>query len=100
VRSNIRKALQPTGIARKKVIVIGAGLAGLSAAFELTQTGHDVTILEARTRSGGRVFTLRDVVADGMFAEAGAYSFSDADDLVIKYEANILLNGSDSCKGH
>ncbi len=85
VRSNIRKALQPTGIERKKVIVIGAGLAGLSAAFELAQTGHDVTVLEARTRSGGRVFTLRDVFADGMFAEAGAYSFSDADDLVLKY---------------
>ena len=57
-----RKVLQPTGIAPKKVIVIGAGLAGLSAAFELTQTGHDVTVLEARTRSGGRVYTLRDLL--------------------------------------
>jgi hypothetical protein len=36
-------------------------------------------------RPGGRVFTLRDVFADGMFAEAGAYSFSDADDLLVKY---------------
>src|SRR6266545_6985999 len=77
--------LLTTRVAPKKVIVIEAGLAGLSAAFELTQTGHDVTVLEARTRSGGRVFTLRDVFADGMFAEAGAYSFSDSDDLVIKY---------------
>jgi monoamine oxidase len=90
--------LGTTRIAPKRVIVIGAGLAGLSAAFELTQTGHDVTVLEARTRSGGRVFTLRDVFADGMFAEAGAYSFSDSDDLVIKYarlfEVPIVLEES------
>src|SRR5688572_7441105 len=56
----------------KKVIIMGAGLAGLSAAYELTQAGHDVTILEARTRPGGRVHTLRDPFADGLYAEAGA----------------------------
>jgi len=40
--------------------------------FELTQVGHDVTVLEARTRPGGRVHTLRDPFADGLYAEAGA----------------------------
>jgi len=39
----------------KKIIVIGAGLAGLCAAYELTQAGHDVTVLEAQLRPGGRV---------------------------------------------
>lgn len=78
-------ALATIAVAPKKVIVIGAGLAGLSVAFELTQTGHDVTVLEARTRSGGRVYTLRDTFSDGMYAEAGAVSFSGSDDLVIKY---------------
>ena len=38
-----------------KVIVIGAGLAGLSAARELTHAGADVVVLEARDRVGGRV---------------------------------------------
>src|SRR5262245_11063099 len=56
----------------KRIIVIGAGLAGLSAAYELVQAGHDVTVLEARRRPGGRVFTLRDPFAEGLYAEAGA----------------------------
>src|SRR2546425_6855963 len=38
----------------KKVIVIGAGLAGLSAGYELTQAGHDVAVLQARARPPGR----------------------------------------------
>jgi hypothetical protein len=37
--------------APKRVLVVGAGLAGLSAAFERTQVGHDVTVLEARARA-------------------------------------------------
>jgi monoamine oxidase len=61
----------------KKVIVIGAGLAGLSAAYELIQAGHDVTILEARTRAGGRVYTIREPFSDGLYAEAGAMQVFD-----------------------
>jgi monoamine oxidase len=57
----------------KKVIVIGAGLAGLSAAFELLSSGHEVTILEARTRPGGRVYTVREPFSDNIYAEAGAF---------------------------
>ena len=56
----------------KRIIIVGAGLAGLSAAYELTQAGHHVTILEARTRPGGRVHTLRDPFPDGLYADAGA----------------------------
>jgi monoamine oxidase len=55
----------------KKVIVVGAGLAGLTAAYELAQAGHQVTVLEAQSRPGGRVCTLRDPFADGLYAEAG-----------------------------
>jgi monoamine oxidase len=41
-------------------IVIGAGMAGLAAAFELAEAGWQVTLLEARTRLGGRVHTRLD----------------------------------------
>jgi len=53
----------------KKVIVIGAGLAGLSAAFELTLVGHEVTVLEAQMRPGARVLTLRQPFSDGLYAD-------------------------------
>ena len=42
-----------------KVIVLGAGVAGLSAAYELGKAGYDCTVLEARDRVGGRNWTIR-----------------------------------------
>jgi len=63
--------------APKRVLVLGAGLSGLAAAHELVGAGHDVTVLEARTRAGGRVLTLRDGFADGLYAEAGAIFVPD-----------------------
>lgn len=43
----------------RKVIILGAGLAGLTTAYELSKLGYDCTVLEARGRSGGRVWTVR-----------------------------------------
>lgn len=42
---------------QRSVVVIGAGLAGLAAAYQLRKRGVDVVVLEARKRVGGRVFT-------------------------------------------
>jgi monoamine oxidase len=55
-----------------KVLVVGAGLSGLVAATEIQAAGHDVVVLEARDRVGGRVFTLREGFAAGQFADIGA----------------------------
>ena len=52
--------------------VVGAGLSGLVAATEVQAQGHEVVVLEARDRVGGRVFTLRDGLADGQYADVGA----------------------------
>ena len=41
----------------RKVIVVGAGIAGLAAAYELTRAGHNVQILEMQARAGGRIHT-------------------------------------------
>lgn len=64
--------LRSTGARPQKVIVVGAGLAGLSAAHMLRKDGHEVTILEARDRPGGRVLTLRDNFSPGLHADCGA----------------------------
>ena len=42
-----------------RVVILGAGIAGMTAAHELSKAGYDVRIIEARLRAGGRVWTLR-----------------------------------------
>jgi monoamine oxidase len=71
--------------APKKIVIIGAGMAGLVAGYELSQLGHDITILEAQARAGGRVQTLRDPFSDGLYAEAGAARIPDSHHLTLKY---------------
>lgn len=49
-----------TGKGAAKVVVVGGGIAGLAAAYELGKAGYDCTVLEARSRTGGRNFTVRN----------------------------------------
>jgi len=42
-----------------RVVILGAGLAGMTVAYELGKVGYDCRVLEARARPGGRVFTVR-----------------------------------------
>jgi monoamine oxidase len=53
------------------VLVAGAGLAGLAAARELSAAGANITVVDARDRVGGRVWTIHDGFADGQHAEGG-----------------------------
>src|SRR5215217_6998995 len=53
------------------VVIAGAGLAGLAAARDLTALGAAVTVVDARDRVGGRVWTIRDGFAEQQHAEAG-----------------------------
>jgi monoamine oxidase len=79
-------ALRPGSGNGRKVAILGAGIAGLVSAFELRRAGWDVTVLEARNRVGGRVWTIRGgdrivqmgredqvcTFADGHYFNAGA----------------------------
>jgi monoamine oxidase len=60
----------------KRVLVAGAGIGGLSCAWELVRRGHDVTIVEASARTGGHVFTVREGLDDGLYADGGAEHFT------------------------
>lgn len=75
--------------AAQRVIVIGAGLAGLCTAYELQALGHTVTVLEAQIRPGGRVRTLREPFAPGVYVEAGAEQIPGAHEITLHY-ARVL----------
>src|SRR5471032_999032 len=75
----------------QRVIVLGAGLAGLSSAYELQNLGHTVLVLEAQSRPGGRVRTLREAFAPGLYTEAGAESIPAAHDLTQHYAREFGL---------
>jgi monoamine oxidase len=68
--ASLRNKITPKN--QKKIIVAGAGITGLCCAYELMKSGHDVTILEADGRYGGHVFTGRDGLSDGLYADYGA----------------------------
>jgi monoamine oxidase len=68
--------LQAQGRPKKRVVIAGAGIAGLSCAWELVRRGHEVTVLEASDRTGGHVFTFRTGLDDGLYADAGAEQFT------------------------
>ena len=78
----------------RHVIILGAGLSGLSAGLELLNSGYNITILEARARPGGRVYTMREPFSDGLYAEAGAARIQDTHEWTLRYvkQFNLALD--------
>ena len=77
----------------KRVVILGAGLAGLAAAWNLQKNGYDVTVVEAQDIPGGRVKTIREPFSNGGYAEAGALRIYDNHRWTRKY---VRLMGLDS----
>ncbi|WP_334028947.1 flavin monoamine oxidase family protein [Nocardia terpenica] len=75
----------PKATGSKKIVVVGAGPAGLATGWLLKNAGHEVTVLGANSnRTGGRVKTFRGRFDDKrLYAEAGAMRLPDSHPLVL-----------------
>jgi monoamine oxidase len=54
-----------------RIAIVGGGIAGLNAAYRLRQAGLTATIFEGASRTGGRMFTASNLLADGLTTELG-----------------------------
>jgi monoamine oxidase len=69
----------------QKVLILGAGMSGMSAAIELLNLGHEVSLLEGQMRAGGRVQTLRSPLAANLYADIGAARIPEDHHWTMKY---------------
>ena len=83
---------QGTARSQDPIVIVGAGLAGLCAAQLLHRAGTAVVVLEARSRPGGRVHTIRAPFAEAMSAEAGAIRIPPQHETVIQLAKEHGLN--------
>ena len=91
-------ALEPASGHGVRVVVLGAGIAGMTAAYELSKAGYDCIVIEGRTRPGGRNWTIRggDVVAeiDGVQTcafDAGEHMYFNAGPARIPHHHQAIL---------
>lgn len=80
---------------RSRVVIVGAGLAGLTAAYELAKAGVEATILEGSPRVGGRCLTDRDAFAGGQVAERGGELIDTAHESIRHLAAELELTLDD-----
>jgi monoamine oxidase len=74
---------QSSGGGSKTILILGAGMSGLTAALSLLRRGHDVTVIEYQDRVGGRLLSLP--LKGGQFTEAGGGHFRSNMPYVLSY---------------
>ncbi|MGE6259881.1 flavin monoamine oxidase family protein [Heyndrickxia sporothermodurans] len=75
----------------KKIIIVGAGMAGLVAGSLLMEAGHHISIIEANHRVGGRIYTIRSPFSRGLYLDAGAMRIPDIHHLTLEYIKKFKL---------
>jgi monoamine oxidase len=80
--------------ARRRVLIVGGGFAGLAAAHELAAVGYDVQVFEARNRLGGRVLSFNDLAA-GATVEGGGELIGSNHPAWVSYKDKFKLSFRD-----
>ncbi|KWU53910.1 amine oxidase [Bacillus mycoides] len=86
----------------KRITIAGAGMSGLVAASLLKEAGHELTIIEANNRIGGRVYTIREPFSAGLYFNAGPMRIPETHDLTLAYirkfklPLNLFINKTSS----
>ncbi|MDV2581409.1 flavin monoamine oxidase family protein [Alkalibacillus haloalkaliphilus] len=80
IRTGLSQTINP-----KRIVIIGAGMAGLVSASLLKAAGHTVTILEGNDRVVGRIYTIREPFSHGLYFDAGAMRFPNTHELLFEY---------------
>ncbi len=83
----------------EKVLIVGAGVAGLTVAYRLTQAGIPCEIFDAATRVGGRMQTLNGFNADKMFVELGGEFIDSSHEALLKLCAELKVEVDDFIAG-
>ncbi len=87
-----RKDPMPNPDTQPKIIIIGAGIAGLNCAYQLKKSGYNATVYEGATRTGGRIFTGKNILAPGLTTELGGEYIDSGHDDMLQLSQELGLN--------